>query len=77
MGARIRLKSTYATSSMPTQARIVAVAMQTYGMILADNGSDYFFQGDDDSSWNDGELNALKSIPGDQFEVLTPGAISR
>ncbi len=77
MGLRIRLKSSYQTASMPVQARVVAVAMQTYGMILADNGSDYFFQGDDDSSWNDGQLNALKSIPGDQFEVLTPGTIMR
>jgi len=77
MGLRIRLKSSYVISGMPTQARIVAQAMKTYGMILADNGSDYYFQGDDDSAWNDSQLNALKAIPGDQFEVLTPGTISR
>ena len=51
--------------------------MQTYGMILADNGSDYYFQGDPNPGWNDTQLNALKAIPGDQFEVIVPGAIGR
>ncbi len=51
--------------------------MKTYGMILADNGSDYYFQGDQDPGWNDTQLNALKGIPGDAFEVVTPGTITR
>jgi hypothetical protein len=77
MGLRIRLKPSYDLSSMGTQARVVAQAMKTYGMILADNGSDYFFQGDDDPSWNDTQLNALKAIPGDAFEAMVPGTIGR
>jgi hypothetical protein len=63
--------------ALPAQAKIVAQAMKTYGMILADNGSDYFFQGDPNPGWNDTQLNALKAIPGDQFEVIVPGAIGR
>jgi hypothetical protein len=77
MGLRIRLMAGYDISGMPAQARIVAQAMKTYGMILADNGSDYFFQGDDDANWSNNQLNALKNIPGDQFEVIAPGTIAR
>jgi len=77
MGLRIRLKESYAIASLPAQAKVIAQAMKTYGMILADNGSDYFFQGDDDPGWDNDQLNALKAIPGDAFEVLTPGTISR
>jgi hypothetical protein len=52
--------------------------MKTYGMILADNGSDYFFQGDDDSRWDDNQLNDLKGIPGDAFDVVVlPSTIGR
>ena len=52
--------------------------MKTYGMILADNGSDYYLQGDDDSNWDDNQLGDLKKIPGDAFYVLVfPGPIGR
>jgi hypothetical protein len=77
MGLRIRLKAGYAIDALPAQAKIVAQAMKTYGMILADNGSDYYFQGDPNPGWNDTQLNALKAIPGDQFEVIVPGTIER
>lgn len=77
MGLRVRLKSTFDVSTLTPQARIVATAMQKYGMILADNGSDYYFQGDDDPSWDDADLGALKAISGDQLEVLVPGPIAR
>ena len=77
MGLRIRLKASYPINGLAAQAQIVAQAMQTYGMILADNGSDYYFQGDPNPGWSDMQLNALKAIPGDQFEVIVPAAIER
>ncbi len=77
MGLRVRLKASYDISALPAQAKVVAQAMKTYGMILADNGSDYYFQGDLDPGWNDDQLNALKAIPGNAFEAITPGAIGR
>jgi hypothetical protein len=78
MGSRIRLKSAYDISGMSSQAKIIAQVMKTYGMILADNGSDYFFQGDDDSRWDDNQLGDLKKIPGDAFDVVVfPGPIGR
>jgi hypothetical protein len=77
MGTRIRLKSGFDISGFSTQAKIVATAMQKYGLILADNGSDYYFQGDPNPGWDDNQLNDLKGIPGDAFEVLTMPTIMR
>ena len=77
LGLRMRLKATYDISALPSQALVVAQAMKTYGMILADNGSDYYFQGDANPNWNDDQIGALKAIPANAFEVLTPGPIQR
>ena len=44
--------------------------MKRYGVINADNGSNWYFQGGSDRRWNDGELNGLKEIPGSAFEVV-------
>jgi hypothetical protein len=78
MGLRIRLKAGYDISGLSAQAKVVAQAMKTYGMILADNGSDYYFQGDPNPGWNDNQVNDLKNIPADQFEVIGPvGPITR
>ncbi len=77
MGLRVRLKAGYDVSSLPAQARVIAVAMQRYGMILADNGSPWFFQGASDARWNDDQLNALKAIPGSAFEAVdTSGLVN-
>ncbi len=70
MGLRVRLKASYNVSTLPAQARVIAVAMQTYGMLLADNGSSWFFQGASDPRFDDNQLNALKAIPGSAFEAV-------
>ena len=70
MGLRFRLKATYDISRFSGQARVVAVALQRYGMIVADNGSNWFISGATDPRWNDTELNQLKSLPGNAFEVV-------
>jgi hypothetical protein len=77
MGTRVRLKASYNVAALPTQARVIAVAMQRYGMILADNGSPWYFQGASDPRFDDDQLNALKAIPGSAFEVVdTTGFVS-
>jgi hypothetical protein len=75
MGMRLRLSSSYDVAQLTGQARVIAVAMQTYGLIVADNGSNWFFQGAPSPNWDDGELNQLKGIPGTAFEVVDTGPV--
>ena len=75
MGQRLRLRADYDISSLTGEARVIAVAMQTYGLIVADNGSNWFFQGATDPRWDDDDLNQLKRIPGTAFEVVDTGPV--
>ncbi len=70
MGMRLRLKSGYDISGMGGEARTIAEALKSYGFIVADNGSNWYFQGASDRRWNDENLNQLKEIPGSAFEVV-------
>lgn len=76
MGLRVRLRADFDVSGYPTQARVILEAMQTYGMIVADNGSDWFVSGTPDSRWYDDQLNTLKDVPGGAFEVVTTGPVT-
>ena len=73
MGLRLRLKAGYDISGLTGQAHVIAVAMQQYGLIVADNGSNWYFQGAPSLGWNDNELNELKNVPGTAFEVVDTG----
>lgn len=53
---------------------MIARAMKRYGLIVADNGSNWFVQGAADRRWNDEDLSQLKSIPGSAFEVVKSAA---
>jgi hypothetical protein len=75
MGLRVRLKADYDISKLTGQAKVIATAMKKYGMILADNGSPWFFGGAPDPRWKDDELNQLKTIPGNAFEAVDTGKI--
>jgi len=80
MGLRIRMKASYDISGITGQAYIVAVAMKRYGMLVADNGSNWYFQGEGGSTsgcWNDNDLDQLKSVPNTAFEVVKTGKILR
>ena len=80
MGLRIRMKASYDISGLYGQARVIAQAMKTYGMFVADNGSNWYFQGEggkNSSCWNDDDLNQLKSVPNTAFEVVETGKIRR
>ncbi len=74
MGARLRLKSTKALSSYPAYIARIFRAMQHYGLIVADNGSDMYISGTMDARWNNDELNpAFSSLTADDFEVIQLG----
>jgi hypothetical protein len=70
MGARFRLSAEFDLSAFSPKARVVLRAMQRYGLMLADNGSDWYFQGTRDAHWRNGLLDQLKSVPASAFEAV-------
>jgi len=70
MGARFRLKASFDISHYSAQTQVVLKAMQTYGLVLADNGSPWFFQGTADNAWPDALISQLKTIPASAFEAV-------
>lgn len=70
MGMRVRLKASYDISKFPPSARVILQALKTYGMIVADNGGDWFVSGTPDKRWNDAEIETLKRVRGSDFEVI-------
>ena len=75
MGLRLRLKASYSLAGLTGQALVVATALKKYGMIVADNGSDWFISGEQNAGWNDTDLNQLKTLPGNMFEVVQSGPV--
>lgn len=75
MGIRVRLRANYPEAGLSQTARVIVRAMKEYGMILADNGSDWFFTGETNTAWNDDDLDQLKAIRGRDFEVVDESAL--
>jgi hypothetical protein len=74
MGLRLRLSAGYDISGITGPAHAIAVALKQYGVIVADNGSNWFFSGTSDRRWPDENLDQLKSIPGAAFQVVQSAA---
>ena len=70
MGMRVRLKAGFPLAGFSTRVRVILQALKTYGMIVADNGSDWYLSGVADARWNDEEINRLKELRGSDFEVI-------
>ena len=75
MGMRVRLKASFDISRFSPSMQVVLRALKRYGMILADNGSNWYISGVPDPRWNDDELNTLKGVKGSDFEVVQMGTI--
>jgi hypothetical protein len=75
MGARFRLRASFDLSRYHGAARIVLQCLKTYGMFVADNGSNWFLSGASDSRWDDTDLDQLKSVPGSAFEAVDTGGV--
>jgi hypothetical protein len=75
MGLRVRLKLGFDTSGFSPRMRVILRAMKRYGMILADNGSPWYFQGVSNVGWSDDELNQLKTLHGRNFEVVDTSSL--
>jgi hypothetical protein len=74
MGLRLRLKAGYGLGGFSGPALAIATAFKRYGMIVADNGSNWYFSGSSDRRWDDENLDQLKRIPGSAFQVVRSAA---
>jgi hypothetical protein len=76
MGLRLRLKASVDISSFSAQNRVILTALKRYGMMVADNGSNWYISGAPDDRWNNDDLANLASIPGSDFEVVATSALA-
>ena len=79
MGLRVRLRADFDVSGFPPVVQTILRGLKKYGMMVADNGSDWYVSGAPDSRWDDDALRALDRVTGADFEVvdtraLVPGA---
>jgi hypothetical protein len=75
MGLRVRLRANVDISRFPKQARIVLQALKTYGMIVADNGSNWYISGAPSPKWSNDDLHSLGQITGADFEVVDTSSL--
>jgi hypothetical protein len=75
MGMRVRLKASFDISGYSPAVQVILRALKRYGMILADNGSNWYVSGAPDPRWNDDELRTLKTLRGSDFEVVRMGTV--
>ena len=70
MGMRVRLKASVTIAGYSPAVQVILRALKKYGMIVADNGSNWFISGAPDMRWDDDELSTLGGIKGSNFEVI-------
>jgi hypothetical protein len=75
MGARFRLKASYHLKGATKATQAVLKAMKTYGLILADNGSSWYFQGEQSRHWPDQFIVQMKEIPSTAFEAVDESSL--
>jgi hypothetical protein len=75
MGARFRLRASYHPSGFGPAAMAVVKAMKTYGLVLADNGSPWYFQGEQNARWPISMIEDLKRIPARAFVAVDTSSL--
>ena len=72
MGARIRLKTSYKIpAGFSKETKAILNALKTYGLFVADNGSNWYLSGAPDNRWNNDHLvGELSQVKGSNFEVV-------
>ena len=75
MGARFRLRASYHPKGFGKAARAVVHAMKTYGLVLADNGSPWYFQGEQNRHWPSRMIEELKRIPARKFVAVDTSSL--
>jgi len=75
MGQRFRLKASFDTSSFPRNLQVILEALKRYGMLVADNGSDWYISGVPDERWDNDELHLLGEVRGAEFEAVDESSL--
>ena len=75
MGMRVRLKASFDTSQFPRLSQVLLQGLKSYGMLLADNGGDWFVSGAPDARWDDDAISTLKRVKVRDFEVVDTGPL--
>jgi hypothetical protein len=76
MGARFRLKASYPIAvGLRADTKAILAAFKAYGLVIADNGSPWFFQGTADARWSTPLLDELKRIPATAFEAVDTSSL--
>ncbi|MGD0273312.1 MAG: hypothetical protein ABSB96_06260 [Gaiellaceae bacterium] len=75
MGLRVRLRADFDTSGFPRPVRVILTALKRYGMIVADNGANWFISGAPDARWNDDLLHTIGGVTGADFEVVDTSSL--
>jgi hypothetical protein len=70
MGMRLRLKSSFNISGFSAANQVILKALQQYGAIMADNGSNMFISGAPDDRWDNDDLHNLDQVTAADFEVV-------
>ena len=70
MGQRFRLKASFDISGFSPEVQVILQAMKTYGLILADNGSNWYISGVPDERWDNDVLRELRTVTGSNFEAV-------
>lgn len=77
MGQRFRLKSSFDLSGFSPPIQVILRAMQRYGLILADNGSNWYLSGAPDPRWDNPMLRELRQLTGSDFEAVDASILQR
>jgi hypothetical protein len=75
MGARFRLAASFPLTGFSAKAKVVLRAMKKYGLVLADNGSPWFFQGEQNAHWPSAFVEDLKRIPASAFQAVDTASL--
>ncbi len=75
MGARFRLKASFNISGFPKDVRVILTALKTYGLILADNGSNWYLSGTQDEAWDNDLLSSISQVKGSDFEAVDASSL--
>jgi len=76
MGLRLRLKADADCSGLSTEVQVICTALKRFGLIVADNGSNWYVSGAHDMRWSDENLSDIAQLRGNQFEVVDTGPIT-